>query len=1007
MALFQSAVLNKYLKEQDSTRIAEAYAAFTKHFHDPAIQANIRDSKEEQYQEGFLRDLFVNVLGYTLNPQKGFELTTEFKNEKGAKKADGAILENGKALAVIELKGTDTTDLQTINAQAFNYKANHSHCVYVVTSNFHKLRFFIDNAVEHIEFDLFTLNAADFRLLWLCLQRDNLLGGIPKKVKAESLQEEEKVTKRLYKDYSTFKNALWQNLCTNHPEHDKLLLYKKSQKLLDRFLFVLFSEDKGLLPPNSIREIADQWEKLKDLDAYVPLYDRFQKYFGYLNTGHKGKLHDIFAYNGGLFRPDELLDNVRISDEVLHLHLLTISKYDFASEVDVNILGHIFEHSLNDIENITAQLEGRAVDAKKTKRKKDGVFYTPKYITQYIVEHTVGRLCTEKKDELAMVDEEYAKGRKGRQKKTIEALLTKLDVYRDWLLALTICDPACGSGAFLNQALDFLIAEHQYVNELESQVRGESIVFKDIGDHILERNIYGVDINEESVEIARLSLWLRTATKGRKLNDLSSNIKCGNSLIDDPAVAGDKAFNWEKEFPRVFEKGGFDVVIGNPPYVQLSKIASTTPAEKSFLLAKYGTSGGRLNTYIFFIHLGIELARQDGFESYIIPNTLLTQEYYQETRRIMLSQSSIEAIVSYPYMPFAEAVVENITFISRKRITPKGEAQIVQQTPDAVTVQKRVPHTKFLAAHQQVFDIRDNDIATRIETTKAKPLSHYVEINQAIALKGDKSISVKSEPVEGYYRLIDGKHINRYRIAWGGDYLDYDLESIHSCKRKDIFETKEKLFFRRVSERLIFTYDNEQYFALNTLIVVNLKEGIAVSIKALLAVLNSTLMNYYYAAKYKSTKKVFSEIQTRTVKLLPICNGIVEQDEELARLAEAQMKNSKLLDDCQELLTTLLQSKYTLPKLSRNLENWPALDFKGFLKELKKALASAKATNGAKKVTLTLAEEAEWLGYFTEQQAKAHALQAEIDKTDAAIDALVYQLYGLTEEEVKVVEGKA
>ena len=106
-------------------------------------------------------------------------------------------------MAVIELKGTDTTDLQNINTQAFNYKANHTDCVYVITSNFHKLRFFIDNAVEHIEWDLFTLNAEGFRLLWLCLQRDNLLSGIPKKVKAESLQQEEKITKLLYKDYST------------------------------------------------------------------------------------------------------------------------------------------------------------------------------------------------------------------------------------------------------------------------------------------------------------------------------------------------------------------------------------------------------------------------------------------------------------------------------------------------------------------------------------------------------------------------------------------------------------------------------------------------------------------------------------------------------------------------------------------------------------------------------------------------------------------------------------
>lgn len=167
MSLFQAAVLQKYLKQQDAARIATAYAAFTAHFRDPVVQANIREAKEEQYQEGFLRDLFVRVLGYTLNPQAGYDLTTELKNEKGSKKADGAVLQDGKALAVIELKGTDTTDLGTINTQAFNYKANHTHCVYVVTSNFQKLRFFIDHAVEHLEWDLFTLSEEVFPVLRL------------------------------------------------------------------------------------------------------------------------------------------------------------------------------------------------------------------------------------------------------------------------------------------------------------------------------------------------------------------------------------------------------------------------------------------------------------------------------------------------------------------------------------------------------------------------------------------------------------------------------------------------------------------------------------------------------------------------------------------------------------------------------------------------------------------------------------------------------------------------
>jgi len=148
------------------------------------------------------------------------------------------------------------------------------------------------------------------------------------------------------------------------------------------------------------------------------------------------------------------------------------------------------------------------------------------------------------------------KGRKNRKKDIVRTLDKKLDEYRSWLLTLTILDPACGSGAFLNQALEFLINEHQKIDELRAQLFGGGIIFSDISTDILEKNIYGVDLNEESVDIAKLSLWLRTAQKGRKLNTLSNNIKCGNSLIDDPEIAGEKAFNWEKEFSEIFKNGG-------------------------------------------------------------------------------------------------------------------------------------------------------------------------------------------------------------------------------------------------------------------------------------------------------------------------------------------------------------------------------------------------------------------------------------------------------------------
>lgn len=161
-------------------------------------------------------------------------------------------------------------------------------------------------------------------------------------------------------------------------------------------------------------------------------------------------------------------------------------------------------------------------------------------------------MCAEKKTELEIKDEDYSGGKKKKDKKTLN---DKLEAYRQWLLQLTILDPACGSGAFLNQALDFLITEHRKVDELRAKLFEDTLLLSDVENHILENNLYGVDLNEESIEIAKLSLWLRTAKKGRKLSSLNSNIKCGNSLIDDKAVAGDKAFVWKEEFKEVFETG--------------------------------------------------------------------------------------------------------------------------------------------------------------------------------------------------------------------------------------------------------------------------------------------------------------------------------------------------------------------------------------------------------------------------------------------------------------------
>ncbi|MCB9187278.1 MAG: N-6 DNA methylase [Flavobacteriales bacterium] len=997
MSLFQSSVLKKFLAAQEETPMQAAYEAYSAYFLDKTIQENIRNSKEEQFQEGFLRELFVKILGYTINPEPDFNLTTELKNIKDAKKTDGAILKDGKALAVVELKGTDTKDLDKITDQAFSYKNNQPECVYVVTSNFERLRFYIHDAVEHEEFNLFTLTYDRFKLLWLFLQKDNLLGGIPQKVKEESLLEEEKVTKRLYKDYSAFKNDLWQDMVQRNPDHDELLLYKKSQKLLDRFLFIFFAEDKGLLPPNSISQIVNQWVQLKELDAYSPLYDRLKLYFSYMNNGRKapGK-EEIHAYNGGLFKTDELLDGLAIDDELLRKHCLKLSEYDFDTEVDTNILGHIFEHSLNDIENVRAQLAGEEVDKSKTKRKKDGVFYTPKYITKYIVDNTVGKLCEEKKAEIGIDEEEFAKDRKGRRTDTLKKLDAQLKQYREWLLQLTICDPACGSGAFLNQALEFLMAEHRYVDELESQLLGYAMVFPDVENHILERNIYGVDINEESVEIARLSLWLRTAKKGRKLTSLSSNIKVGNSLIDDPAVAGELAFDWKKEFPTVFEKGGFDVVIGNPPYVVLSSFQND---EFEFLQNRYKTAFGRLNLFALFIEKSTEISGKNSKVGLIIPDSLCLIDYYEKLRKLLLDECSINQILELGDGIFPDATVPALVIVFQANKRDQSEIQIGTSKDCIFGVEpmKIIKQELYYETPKLSFNLHADEVFVKlnrlVNSTNVFALKDVLQIKIGICTGGNNR-HLKDAPIfPNSKKVLQGRDINRYRLNWNEIWVNYDKQELLRSRDEAIFLKPEKLLMRQTSDRLILTYDNMQYYTIDSLFIIYpiLEE---LNLKYSLALLNSKLLNRQYQKLNPETGRVFAQVKIDYVNELPIVVVDESKQNPFVELVDKQLLSCGEFEELVSGFLNHVVSKLEIDKPNAKLQHWPELDFKGFLAELKKA-----------KVQLSLEEEAEWMQYFNKKKTEANALQAEIDSIDKQIDQMVYELYGLTQEEIEIVEN--
>ena len=1005
MPIFQKSVIQKHLAHLEQSHLDDAFKIFKHNYSADKIQ-QIKTLKEEEYQDGFLRDIFVDVFGYTLKPDNNFNLVREFKNQTDGKKADGAILKDANAIAVIELKSTKTKDLKSITQQAFNYKNNQPHCKYIITSNFQKLRFYIDYANEYEEFDLFHLDREAFSWLYLILNKNSLLNGLPLQLKDETKCHEENISAQFYKDYSKFKQDIFANLTANNPKFEQLLLFKKSQKFLDRLLFVFFAEDTGLVPPNSIATEIENWEKLRELNAYDSLYNRLKKFFQLLNIGYKSSSYDIPSYNGGLFATDKILDKLVIADEILKDNLLKLASYDFNTELDVNILGHIFEHSLNELEEVTAKIEGIATDKGKTKRQKDGIFYTPKYITQYIVENTLGTLCTEKRQQLELVEIEFddsyqrkdgslsAKGKK---------LFKALEAYKNWLLTLKILDPACGSGAFLNQALNFLIAEHREIDNIIADLTNAMPKFYDTDKMILEKNIYGVDINEESVEIAQLSLWLRTAKKGRKLSNLSRNLKCGNSLIDDPAVAGDKAFDWGKEFPKIMQKGGFDVVIGNPPYGVVFN-----NAEKQYL-KQFDKLVPDYEIYIYFISLGInKLVKPSGYLFYIIPNTFLSILYGQKYREFLTKNYQIPYIADLSENDvFEDAQVRNCIFGLRKKNTEAKYTQFFRIDPINKTFGlNEVLNQDVLSENTENWlNLSFNSSVSRLITklNKNQKLYCFFEVSQGL-IPYDKYRGHSQETIEGrvfhadyqkdesYKQELKGGDISQYQLNWNGNlWISYG-EWI-AAPRSPKFFVEERVLIREITNCYLFcTYTEKEYY--NTPSIINvIQNQKSLDLKYLLAILNSKMMGWYHnSTSPKAKKGLFPKILINDVRNLPIKS--LSKQQPFIEKANSMLSLNKELHEKKTRFINRITSNLEIAKITKKLETFYNFDFKTLVAELKK-----------QKVKLTLVQQDEWEEYFVAYKTEINQLQTRISITDKEIDGMVYELYGLTAEEIGIVEG--
>jgi len=965
-------------------------------------------SKEEEFQGEFLNDIFSLILG-AVNKSSGkdeWNLQRETKTKIDGQKADGVIGffdVNGKddVRAVIELKGPTISldqrqkrsgDTRTPVEQAFNYAPKYGkNCQWVIVSNYKEIRLYRSN--DMTEYEVFFLenlkDDLEFQKFIYILSFEALVGTANKKAKALELSEEYQknqieIEKKFYNEYRNIRLHIFENMKENNPETDENTLLEKVQKLLDRFLFICFCEDKGLLEKDFFNTIL---KKGKDFGS---IFDIFKVFCNWINLGNPKE--NISHFNGGLFKNDDVLNSLNIDDKVFE-ELKKISDYDFDSDLNVNILGHIFEQSISDIEELKKSISGEEFDQKKSKRKKDGIFYTPQYITKYIVENSIKNWLDDKRKELGEDDLPKLNEKdyifdiaKKNYTKNYRKHIEFWQQYREAVRNIKIIDPACGSGAFLITAFEFLLNYNKYLDDKIFDLVGTSDLFSDRTKEILQNNIFGVDLNKESVEITKLSLWLKTADKNKTLASLENNIKCGNSLIDDPEIAGNLAFNWEKEFPEIFANGGFDIVVGNPPYV-LCQPSNTNEKTLKFY-NNFEVSSYKIDLYHLFFEKGIILSKNNGYISFITPNTYLVNKYNLKLREFILRNTQIKEIINYKNIVFEDANVDVSTIILKKSKYTDENVKILLSSKNENKIVLEKQQNDWLKDDEKIFNLRKEFPINFSNCISLKEIAKTYFGIQAFDKKS--SISQKKEN-EKYLPMIDGANVFRYQFSKYNQYFNFIDDNIKSGGDYKVYE-KERIVIRQIGKTPIIGYCEANILTSNTIYnIFSITDKF--NLKYIFTLLNSKLLKKYWEYKYNDNKNLFPKIKGYQLDDLPLVNIPLEKQQPFIEKADKMLSLNRELQDLSQKFQRMVLRKFDLEKLSTKLQEWYLLDFSDFIKELKRL-----------KVKLSLSQESEWEEYFLEEKSKAIAVDSEIKNTDKEIDSMVYKLYDLTDEEIKIIE---
>ena len=1101
--LFRPDVLRRDVATFELPGHVEALRPKLAHWAELMRSKKVDSFTEKELLPDFLTDFFCELLSYT-RPADGnnvYTLSRERHVQVDGKFADAVLGQFGdhSEQPVVALEGKGPKDplerpyagrhMSAVD-QAYRYAINLP-CDWIIVTSMRETRLYHKGSDQHTyeRFETVRLSEDDTLLKRFVF----LLGAervTPKTGRCHlyallksSETTERELTKDFYARYADMRRAAFDQLRLRNPEISPNEVLRCTQRLLDRILFCAFCEDRNLLPPETIKKAFEH----RDPYNPRPIWENFRGLFRSIDQGNVGL--NIPAYNGGLFAPDPVLDvdGFNVPDEVCG-YFRNLGDYDYrpANEialyeegetaglmVDVDILGHIFEQSITDLERLRDEMDGQIepVDTKKTKsrRKTEGAFYTPAFITRYIIQQALGGVLRDRFEALRQQHEQEATG-------TARSVISDPNVYEldklnnpqratlirfwaDWQKALgsiRVLDPACGSGAFLIEAFDQLYTAYQASNDRLEELSGQPTLF-DLDRQILQNNLYGVDLNAEAVQICQLSLWVKTAARRKVLTSLDKTICQGNSVIHDGDVHP-KAFNWETAFPEVFGQGGFDVVVGNPPYVRQELLTPYKP----YLQNVYASFHGMADLYVYFYELGIRVLKPGGLLSFIVTNKWMKAGYGEALRRFFSEKAWVESVVDFGHAKqiFEEADVFPSIIVARKptAISKPTTARLCtipreQLRIDDLSTQIEREGTEMDLSQlgRDAWQLESKvvvDLLKKIQK-RAEPLSDFASVkpyrgiltgfNQVFLIDSETRNSlVATDPkcAELIKPYIRGQDIKRWEADWAGLWMivmksSSDFSSPWSEARdmaEEVFRNKYPSLYNYMKpfeEVLKKRQDKGRYwwelracaywkmFDKPKIFYQEIQfhpsysldsEGYYSNNKAffitsqnlyLLAVLNSPLIWWHNWRYLPHMKDEALSPAGFLMENLPISNPSDSVRSQIELLTRRLLNNAESQKDARRNVLDWLRVQYEIDKPSRKLRTPSDLDSDAFIAEVKKLRG--------KKNPLSVAALRSLRDEYTRTIEPARVQAAEALNLERQISDLVNEAYGLTPDEVALM----